>query len=149
MLSFSGLNLIMTMGRYFGYIHAVGVTFVTVKSPQSHNGVVPFAAVMLLLAVTFWSLRARFCDPHCATGNKLIRESQWHRARALSLGRQVMHDRSWSPLWTSDPSVHARLYTCPEILWSQILCRLYKWPLDETVNWGPPCAYSKRMTCTC
>ena len=27
-------------------------------------------------------------------------------------------------------------------LWSQILCKLYKSPSDETINWGPPCVYA-------
>ena len=32
---------------------------------------------------------------------------------------------------------------------SQILCRFYKSPLKETVNWGPPCVYvCKKITHT-
>jgi len=33
---------------------------------------------------------------------------------------------------------------------SQILCRLYKSPSDETINRGPPCVYAcKKITNTC
>ena len=42
--------------------------------------------------------------------------------------------------YTSD---HYALGCAPALrfLWSQILCRLYKSPLDETINRGPPCVY--------
>ena len=32
----------------------------------------------------------------------------------------------------------------PKFLRSQILCRLYKRPSDETINRGPPCVYARK-----
>ena len=34
------------------------------------------------------------------------------------------------------------IHACKKDLWSQILCRLYRSPSDETINRGPPRVYT-------
>ena len=69
----------------------------------------------------------------------------WNQSKA-----KVKHDQVWSPnrKWMGD---HYVLSFAPGLrfLWSQILCRLYKSPLDEAINRGPLCVYAcKKITFT-
>ena len=71
--------------------------------------------------------------------------SQWCRARVLVLESQSIMEcgHGWVTIMLLLGFVPALRF-----LWSQILCRLYRSPSDETINWGLPCAYNacKKIT---
>ena len=100
------------------------------------------------LQITVWCIRLR---KQWFTVQSII--DHWTNMRVVVQGDSknslskatAKWDQAWSPNGRVIVIHVLGFEPAPRFLWSQILCRLYKSPLDETINRGPPLnAHAKR-----
>ena len=84
-----------------------------------------------------------------------VSNMEWRGEEAMAQSKSTRSQKpspsrsSVVTIWMGDHYVLGFVPT-QRILRREILYRLYKSPLDETINWGPPCAYAcKKITNTC
>ena len=84
----------------------------------------------------------------CCSPTALTSTSTW--MNLVSIHEVARLDQTWAQKFTILLNGLKKIDACYVIgfapflrfLWSQILCRLYKSPLDETANRGPPSLYA-------